>query len=162
MHTLFKYFWFLGVPLALLNVPLYWLRARPHLAAGAFTRKEVSNFLWGSFLLISLPSLALGSLQLLGGFSTPFAMFCRPQEGVWPLLSWAVIAALYLWALWWLWFAKGDAALAKMAPLLNLPRSAGLIRWASTVLLLGLFSLFAVSLLTGSLEICELSQRFGA
>lgn len=160
MGNILTYFWFLGVPFALINAAIWWKRARPLLTAGAFARQELHAFLRGFILLFSLPSIALGIFQLLGGFQTPWEIFCRPQNSVWSLLSLATILVTYVWFLWWLWLANGASALAKLAPLIRLSRSASVIRWGSTVLLLGIVLFFAFAFMTDATQLCEGSRRF--
>jgi hypothetical protein len=139
---LFRYFWFFGAAMMLVNVVL-WRRRLPRLvAAGTMTKREMDGFLWGGGLLLVGPPILLGVIGLAAGWSDPFCAGAFSFDGPARAANSLVILGMWAAGLWWVWLGNGADLLGRVGPVLNShPRydrrySPRLVRLATTALVL--------------------------
>ncbi len=108
MIYMFKYFWFIGAFIGLINILFYWVRISPVVGKKPELRADAGRLFLGLFFVLVLPYFILGGLQLLGGFSNMFYVFSKDISNVYLVISWAFIALVCAIVLYW--FYIGDAA----------------------------------------------------
>lgn len=104
MSYIFKYFWFIGAIVGLINTSISWLRINPVLIKKPELRADAQKLFFGLFFILVLPFIVLGILQLLGGFNNMFYIFSRDFNNLYLISSWASLALTYFIVLYWFFF----------------------------------------------------------
>jgi len=142
-----RYAWLVMLAGVLVNVPILWRRARPHIAAHPELAAGYRGLIRGFAFWMSLPWLAMGVGCTIGGVPT-FVEFIRPAAGrpfVWAF--WAVVYAEFLLLGWWAVWRGGAEALVRHPGMIDFRTgSARTMRW-----FLASLSVFAVAWNTGLL-----------
>jgi arginine exporter protein ArgO len=105
MLQIFKYFYFLGPPVALLVTWAIWKEFREVIHDDSEEPALVRRFLIIIALSLMIPPLILGTLQLLGGYDDPNFASAFSQEPF-AFSAWVVSILFYLFMLVWIWFGN--------------------------------------------------------
>lgn len=106
--TLFiKYFWFIGVAFGLINFLSLRNRVRAAVAKNPALEANASNIIAGVLFFLTVPYLALGILQTLGGYDTALFFYYAPLTDPPVLLALAVPLVCVLVLSAWVWLRDG-------------------------------------------------------
>lgn len=124
-----KYFWFSIVLFAMLNAWFVQKRARPLIAENPLLQKDANRISLTLVLLMGIPSVMLGIIQLAAGYESPVFIFSDDLDNMYLLSAWFVMAGLRVFILYWLWFTDGLESYVAVTPL-NLSKP----KWLTTYL----------------------------
>lgn len=119
MPWVFRYFWFFGALIMLINILVWRRRLQKVVEKGRATQGELRQFTkWTCILLIGGPIL-LGLIGVLAGWSSPFCSGIMQFTDL-PSASVSLITlAGWLGLLWWIWRGNGADFLARVGPALG-------------------------------------------
>ena len=132
---IFKYIWFIGVLVGVLNTLQVRYRVAKLIRGHPEWEEESRKVLKNYFLFYTLPPLFLGLFQLAGGYNNPFYILSSNVDA-YVALSWCVLFLTWSVLFRWVFFHDGAQTIIKyrlMGP--NMPASEPLIK-AMLVLML--------------------------
>jgi hypothetical protein len=130
MPLIMQHAWLLLLGGVLINVPLLWRRARPHIAAHPELEAGYRRLIRGSAFWMSLPWLVMGVGCVIGGVPS-FLDYLFPLTGgpfVWAF--WAVLYTEFLLLGYWAVWRGGAEALVRHPGFTNVrPHSVRRMKW---------------------------------
>lgn len=132
-YIMIKYFWFMGIPLGLVNAAMIYRRLCAGVSPDSPEKEDIAKLARGFFFWFSVPALVMGILQLIGGHHHPLFVFSRDFQRPTILASWIVLVALWVLMLWWVWLGQGAKTIAKYSRGLSMPASEMGVKLVTTV-----------------------------
>ena len=120
MNIVVQYFWFICAIVWALNIFIGKRRLRPMIKSGQMTVDDVNDFQRRAITAIAIPSVLLGTIQLIGGYRDPMFIYSTPLDNPYTLISWLISLAANCLFLYWLWFKQGAESLSRFGPLFRL------------------------------------------
>lgn len=154
MPMLLKYFWFLMILLGIANAWFIRKRAQPLIEKSPELQSDADKVSITLILLIGIPSVFLGVIQLVAGYENPFYIFDDDLSNGYLLAAWITMAGLRIFILYWLWFTKGLESYIAITPMrfkkpniLNNIEGVLVIRWLVSAILVTWFISVIISFL---------------
>ena len=114
MSALLDYLWFIVIPFGLINVAFVYWRALSHLNRNALLKQRAFIAAVTVAVALSVTSLLVGSIQLMGGFENPFYIYSADISNPYVLSGKLVILVFWITVLVWSWFTDGLTSYAKL------------------------------------------------
>ena len=142
LDGIFRYFWFIGAAVMLINVALMRPRVTRLVELGRLTQDEADEFMRGAALAFGVPCVAFGLIGLWARWPSPLCAGILSFRD--PPSTATAVVVLAIWALLlrWIWIGSGAVLLSRVGPaLMNPPNwertySPTLVRWFITVVVL--------------------------
>ena len=148
MSSLLNYSWFIVIPFGLINVVFVYWRALSHLNRNELLKRRAFIAAVSVAVALSVTSLLVGTIQLMGGFENPFYVYSVDISNPYILAGKLVLLLFWVIVLVWSWLTDGLISYAKLFffPMTALQKT--LARWGATCV--ALFGIAILALYHGS------------